>query len=120
MRTDRIAELLRQEIANLVLFEVKDPRVEGVNITSVTVSKDLSVANVRWLIYAEDDKIERRREHAQAGLESVTSFLRREVGKRVRMRITPSLRFHWDAGIEHRRHMDDLLAEIALEREDES
>ncbi len=120
LRTDRIAELLRQEIANLVLLEVKDPRVEGVNITGVTISKDLSVANVRWLVYAPEEEVERRRERAQAGLDTVTSFLRREVGKRIRMRITPQLKFHWDSGIEHRRHMDDLLAEIAGQREGES
>ena len=117
LRTDRIAELLRQEIANLVLLEVKDARVEGVNITGVTISKDLSVANVRWLVYATDDEIDARRERAQAGLEAVTTFLRREVGKRVRMRVTPVLKFHWDSGIEHRRHMDDLLAEIRAEQE---
>jgi ribosome-binding factor A len=109
---ERVAELLRQEIANLVLFEVKDPSVEGVNITGVSVSKDLSVANVRWMIYAPEEELERRRDEAAKGLDRAASFLRREVGQRVQMRVTPQLKFHWDSGLEHRRTIDDLLAEI--------
>ena len=119
-RPRKVAQSIQREIASLLLLDVKDPHVRNVTITGVTVSKDLTVARVRFLVLGTgqepDEMAERMRAEASEGLERAKGFLRREVGRRVGLRVVPDLRFHWDQGIEHRRRMDDIFAEIAADR----
>ena len=119
-RPRKVAQSIQREIASLLLLDVKDPHVRNVTITGVTVSKDLTVARVRFLVLGTgqepDEMAERMRAEASEGLERAKGFLRREVGRRVGLRVVPDLRFHWDQGIEHRRRMDDIIAEIAADR----
>ncbi len=118
-RTDRIAELIKQELAGMILTEVKDPRVAHVNITKVVITRDLSIARIQYLlvgVQGDPRAIERAKAEAAEGLARSNGFLRRELGKRVEMRITPRLDFYWDDGIEHGRKMDQILAEIARDR----
>lgn len=119
-RTDRIAELIKQELASMLLTEVRDPRVQQVNITSVKVTKDLGIAKVYYLLWNVTDPnaptSRRARSEAAAGLEKVSAFLRRGLGQRIRLRTTPRLNFYWDEGIEHRRKMDQIFEDLAEER----
>lgn len=120
-RIDRISEMIKQELASLLLMEVKDPRVKQVNITRVTITRDLGIAKIYYLVFGVDDAesagSRRARREAEAGLDRATGFLRRELGKRIGLRTTPRLDFYWDDAVVHGRRMDDLFAELAEERE---
>jgi ribosome-binding factor A len=107
-RSTRVAEQLRRELSEMIRFGVKDPRVEGVSVTDVEVSKDLSYATV-YFSRLEDDP-ERIRE-TTAALHHAGGFLRRELGKVLRLRHIPELRFTYDRSIAEGMRMDSLIAE---------
>ena len=104
-RSQRMAEQIRRELAGLVRDEIKDPRVNWVSFTAVKVSRDLSSAVVYFTVLNDDE-----REMAGEGLNKATGFIRRELGKRIRSRIVPSLRFVYDVSIERGNTMESLIA----------
>ena len=104
-RSQRMAEQIRRELAELVRDEIKDPRVNWVSFSAVKVSRDLSSAVVYFTVLNDDE-----REQAEEGLNNATGFIRREIGKRIRSRIVPSLRFVYDVSIERGTSMESLIA----------
>ncbi len=107
-RMDRVNELLRETISEILLREVKDPRIKFVTITEVKVSPDLRHCRVYYTVYgSEEDK---RRVHE--GLEKAAGFIRQEVNKRVRLRFIPEIEFEFDErigkGMEVIRLLDQL------------
>ena len=114
-RTSRVSELLREEISDLVQRDLKDPRLEGafLSITEVEVSADLRTASV-FVSHLGDSE---EREAALAGLQSATSFLERELRRRLRMRRTPSLSFRFDPSIERGARLASTIAELARDRD---
>ncbi|MGD0115739.1 MAG: 30S ribosome-binding factor RbfA [Dehalococcoidia bacterium] len=113
MTTRRIARLndaFREEISDLLLRQVKDPRLTGfITITRVETSADLSHARVYVSVMGSEED----RNEAMRGLEAAASFLRREIGHRVSLRRAPELRFHRDDSIEQGARVLDLLDEVA-------
>lgn len=90
-RSERVAEQLRRDLAMLIREKVKDPRVGMVTVLDVTVSKDLSHAKVWFdVLEAEQGKV------AEESLNHAAGFLRRELGRELKLRVTPSLRFYYD------------------------
>ena len=106
-RVERVAQLLREGIGELLARRVKDPDVQGVTITDVRVSPDLGVAKVYFA--AETAKAAT----IQRGLQRASSFLRRELGGKLRLKRTPELRFERDEALEEGMHIDEVLREIA-------
>lgn len=91
-RRDRVAEELKRELGSLITTQVKDPRVELASITDVEVSPDLKYAKVyvsTFDVTAADSK----GQEVVAGLATARGFLKRELGKRLRMRVMPELTF---------------------------
>ena len=111
-RTDRINELLREEIAVLVRDEVRDPRVGLATVTAVETSPELDHAKVYFTSLGEDDE----RKEVQAGLRSAAPFVRRELGKRLHIRRIPELHFEIDRVHEEAQRIERLLHE-ALPRD---
>lgn len=113
-RTSRVSELLREEISDLVQRDLKDPRLEGalLSITEVEVSADLRVAAV----FVSHLGTVEEREDALAGLQSASSWLERELRRRLRMRRTPSLTFQFDPSIERGARLASTIAELARDR----
>jgi ribosome-binding factor A len=109
-RCDRIADLLQQELADLLLRRVKDPRVEGVTITGVKVSGDLQHARVFFCVMGAP--AESGGANAAAGLEKAKGFLRHELGKRLHLRVLPQLEFHYDASFDYGEKIERLLKEL--------
>ena len=96
-RVDRVNELLRTEISNLLAREIKDPRLARViSITEVVASSDLRSARVYVSVMGRDTD----RKAAMDGIRSAASFLRRELRERVNLRHTPHLTFVLDDSIE--------------------
>ena len=107
-RTEKIGDLIRAELADLIRRELRDPRVGLATVNRVDVSRDLSHATVH--VSALGD--EAARQAAVRGLESARGFLRRELAGRLSLRTTPELRFELDLGAEHSQRISDLLDDL--------
>ena len=110
-RTRRIAEQIQRELAQLIQMELKDPRLGMVTVASVEVCRDLSNAKVYVTVFNKDDnpKI------AIEILQNAAGYLRHELGKRVKLRILPQLRFIYDDTIAKGAHMSALIARAVAE-----
>jgi ribosome-binding factor A len=109
----RLNASLRDLLVELLSRRVRDRRVQDVSVTGVEVSRDLSVARVYYSLLGTQTE----RRVAQRGLESVAGFLRREAGRRMRLRSIPELRFVFDESLERGARIDSLLRDIESERE---
>ncbi len=105
----RVAELIRQELSNLITFDLRDPRLALISVTRVQVSPDLRHANA----FISSLEGEEGRAETQAALRHAQGFLRRELGRRTDLRYVPELAFHFDDGLIQSQRMSDLLDEIA-------
>ena len=115
-RTDRIAEQMQRELAELVRLEVKDPRVRMVTLTGVEVARDYSHAKVFYTT------LEGNHAQVQKGLERAAGFLRSQLAHAMKLRITPQLHFVFDASVERGVHLskliDDAIADDARHPKD--
>lgn len=111
-RSDRVAEQIRRELADLLQFEVKDPRVSMVTITEVEVSGDLAHAKIFYSAPVQDNP--QATTELQKGLEKSAGFLRSQLGKRMSVRTVPQLHFVYDTSIDRgmkiARLIDEALA----------
>ncbi len=114
-RVSRVAALIQEEISQMVIHEIKDDRVGAgmVSVTYVDVSGDLQHAKIYVSIYGTDEA----RAETMAGLKSATGYVRRELGKRVRLRRTPEILFVEDRGIERGSQVLTLINQLNQERE---
>lgn len=106
-RALRIAEQVRREIADLLRSGVKDPRVGMVTISDVEVSRDLKHAKIYFTVLGDQDLID----SSQTGLDSAVGFLRHELGKRLKIRTVPDLRFIYDHSLLQGERIDALIEE---------
>jgi ribosome-binding factor A len=107
-RTARLNEQLKRELSELLSRKVRDPRVEGVLLTDVRVTADLWLARVFFRLSSEIDAPE----EVQEGLEAATPFLRRELGKLLRIRRVPELRFLYDETLESASRIEQILRDL--------
>jgi ribosome-binding factor A len=113
-RVARVAELIKREVSNMLLQDIKDDRVGAgmVSVTEVVVSGDLQHARIFVSIYGtEEARIE-----TMAGLAAVTSFVRREIGQRLSLRRTPEVIFQEDRSFERGVKVLALLNQLSEER----
>jgi ribosome-binding factor A len=110
VKQDRMNWRIRTILSELIRREVSDPRLQNLTVTSVDLDQELQYARV----YVNALGDESRQKEVMAGLESAKGFLRREVGKRVRLRKTPELEFHWDATLAEGDRIDRLIAQLDI------
>ena len=108
LRTQRVAELIREEIGRLLVKGLKDPRIGFVSVMGVRMSKDLRYANVYVSLYGD----EKARKSSLIALRSSTGWVRREIGKAVRLRFTPQIRFFPDGTLDEVYHLEEVFREI--------
>lgn len=108
LRQQRIADRIREELAEMLLQEVSDPRLSGVNVTDVTVDRELTYAEI--YVSALEGQ-ERSREVLEA-LEHARGFLRRTLSERIELRVFPRLRFHWDPTAERAERIERIIASL--------
>ncbi len=106
-RQVRVADLLKQTIAELLQRRVKDPRVEGVTITGVDVSVDLRVCRVFFCVFDGEKK-----EQAQQGLNSTAGFMRHELRKELRLKNMPEIFFIYDSSFDYGTKIDKILDQL--------
>lgn len=107
-RADRVGDLIRAELSDLLLREVKDPRVKLASITEVDVTSDLRRALIKVSVLGEE---EQRMETVEA-LRHARGFLRTELAHRLRLRVTPELVFELDRGAEHSQRISEILESL--------
>ena len=110
-RNLRVAELIRHEIGNLLTKGVKDPRIGFVSVMSVRMSKDLRYANIYVSLYGSDSE----QKSSLVGLQRSAGWIRREIGKNIRIHHTPEVRFFEDDSLERVYHLEDVLDKIHSE-----
>lgn len=112
-RTDRIAEQIQRELAELIRLEVKDPRVKKVTLTGVEVARDHSHAKVFYT------SLDGNSPALLQGLERSAGFLRSQLANAMKLRITPQLHFVYDASVERGAHLSQLIAQaVASDKKD--
>jgi ribosome-binding factor A len=107
-RSNRVADQIRSEIGELLVRDVHDPGIGFVTITRVHVTPDLQQARVFYTSLGD----ERAQKESQRALERAASFLRRQIGSRLRLRRVPMLTFLVDQSIAGQDRIEQLLKEI--------
>jgi len=108
-RPERVAQLMRREIAEVLLRRLRDPRVTGmVSVTDVEVSHDLSSARIYVSIMPDGPE----RQRSLDALQSAAGFVRHELAPRLGLREVPQLRFVLDTSIERGARVDELLRRL--------
>ena len=115
-RTERVRHQLQREIAMILQREIKDPRVSMVTVSDVEVSRDLAYAKV-FVTFFQDDPEQIKQ--ALKVLNEASGFIRSLLGKRIKARIVPQLKFQHDASLNEGIRMGKLVAE-ARERDKKS
>ena len=95
-RSDRVAEQVRRDLADLIRSELKDPRVGMISLTAVELTPDYAHAKI-FFSTLNDDHLE----EIERGLKRAAGFLRRELGRRIHIHTLPELHFVYDSSIEH-------------------
>jgi ribosome-binding factor A len=111
-RPDRVADLIRGELATLLTREVHDPGLGFVTITRVQVSPDLQQARVMYTALGDD----KARAASTRAVERAVPFLRRQIGSRLRLKRTPELKFVYDDSIAGQDRIEQLLSELQQPR----
>ena len=106
-RSQRVSDLLREEIAEIIFFKLKDPRVGFLTVTGVDITDDLKIATVYISILKEEEK-----KSTLEILQAAKSFIRSELSKRLKMKFIPSIDFRLDTSIEYGNRIEQLLHEI--------
>jgi ribosome-binding factor A len=106
IRLQRIQDRVKQEISQMLIRELNDPRLKQIFITDVKIDRELTVAD----IYVSAVEGSSRSAEILAGLESASGFIRKNLSSRVEVRAFPRLRFHWDPTPENADHIEKILA----------
>ncbi|NBS12614.1 MAG: 30S ribosome-binding factor RbfA [Gammaproteobacteria bacterium] len=107
-RTQRLGEQIQRDLATLIQRELKDPRLGMVTVNFVTLSKDLSYADVNVTVLVPDDAPERITASLEI-LRQASVFLRGELGRGLKIRKVPHLRFHYDDSLKRGADINALI-----------
>ena len=107
-RSDRVADIIKREVSDILFREVKDPRLSFITITSVDLTKDLRNAKIYYTSLKEAEELE----EIKKSLKKAVGFVQRELGKRVHLRYLPQLSFVYDTSLEYGNRMDRILNKI--------
>jgi len=110
----RVSDLIQNHITTLIRRKANDPRLLLVTITDVIVTPDALRADVHFSVLGDA----KERAEAQAGLDSAAGWLRREIGRTLRLRNTPELVFHYDPSMERGEHIASILDALKIKDDD--
>jgi len=111
-RIERVNETIKEILSELLLVQIKDPRVGMVTITSVRVSSDFSTAKVYYTVMGDED----RRIDTERGLKSAKNFMRKIVADELKLRSAPDLRFEYDDSLDRAMRIEKALKDDSLQR----
>ena len=108
LRIEKLQELIKQETGKMLLNDIKDPRIGFVTVTDVEMTGDLREAKIFVSVMGGDEQVKNSLE----GLQSALGFIRREIGKRIRLRFTPEISFALDTSLDYGDHIQKLLLQV--------
>lgn len=111
IRLQRIADRVREELSELLLQGIADPRLSGVYVTDVKIDRELAFAD----IYVSAVEGRERSKEVLEGLEHASGYIRRELSQLVELRVFPRLRFHWDPTPEKAEAIERIIASLKNE-----
>jgi ribosome-binding factor A len=114
-RATRVGDQILKCAAGTLMQKVRDPRVSGVTLTGVQLSRDLKNATIFFSLIGDKDAVEK----AQAGLESAKGFIKREIGLEVNLKRTPDIIFKYDPTLETGDHLERLFHKIKADESGE-
>ena len=107
-RVNRVAEQMKKELGDIILQKVKDPRIGFVTVTDVEVTGDLQNATIFISVLGDESD----KEASLKGLNTAKGFIRTEIGKRIRLRVTPEIEFEFDESIAYGSRIESLLTQV--------
>jgi len=111
-RSSRVADAIRVELATLLVSKVRDPHLQGVNISRVEVTDDLSIARIFFTVLNNREGVD----SAKKGLQRAKGFMRSHIARTLNLRFTPALQFRYDETSEKVEELNIIFQEIADER----
>ncbi|WP_296956264.1 30S ribosome-binding factor RbfA [uncultured Dialister sp.] len=114
LRVRKVQEFIKQEVSNMLLNELKDPRIGFVTVTGVEVTGDLREAKIFVSLFGD----EKMKKASLEGLNKAKGFIRKELGQRLKIYYTPELFFEEDKSLDYGMHIDGLLKKIHKEDEE--
>ena len=108
LRVEKVQEAIQHEISNMLLLDIKDPRIKLVTVTGVDLTDDMSLAKIYVSLYGTAEE----KEMAWQALNKAKGFLRTEIAKRIRLRFAPELILEKDTSLEYGAHIDKLLRQV--------
>src|SRR3989304_9577373 len=112
-RSEKVADLIQKEISQMLVKSIKDPRIGFVTITRVAVSEDCRSAKVYFSVAGTLEE----RERSMEGLSSAKGYVRKELGRRIRLRYTPEIIFKFDPSIEYAIHIGEVFRQLKKDEE---
>ena len=113
VRPERVQEAIRQEVSNIVQFELRDTRLGFVTITNVDLTKDLRFAKIYCSVLENEKK-----KSTLAALKSAKGYIKSIIGDRIKLRFTPEIVFELDESYDHTRNVQDILNKINAEKKE--
>lgn len=110
-RADRVGDQILKGVADILFQSVNDPRVKGVTLTGIDLSKDLKHARIYFSVIGNADNIK----HARLGLESAKGYIKRQIGRRFKFRYVPDIIFDYDPTLETGDRMEKLFQRLRVE-----
>ena len=117
-RTQRVAEQVQKELAQIIQLEMKDPRLGLVTVSAVDVSRDLAFADIYVSFLGVDDQ--ERIEESVEVLNHASGFLRSQLARAVKLRFTPRLRFYYDSSLSRGQYLSSLIEQAVAEDQSHS
>lgn len=112
-RSEKVADLIRKEVSQMLVKTVKDPRIGFVTITRVMVTEDCRLAKVYFSVAGTPEE----KQQSMQGLDSAKGYIQRELGRRISLRYTPKIMFQFDPSIEYAIHIEEIFHQLQKERE---
>jgi len=111
LRLDRVADRIREDLSEMIVMRINDPRLSGISITGVKVDRELAYADI--FVSAIEGQV--RAKEILEGLEHASGFLRHALAQTIELRVFPRLRFHWDPTPERADRIERVLASLHAE-----
>lgn len=110
IRQQRTADRIRLILSELILRDMRDPRLQGLTITDVTIDRELQYADIYVNALGEEE----RQNEVMSALEGATGFFRRELATSLANRTVPHLHFHWDPTLARAERISQILDELYI------
>jgi ribosome-binding factor A len=107
-RAERVGDLIKREVSQIIQYELKDPGIGFVTITAVELSSDLKHAKIFYSVLGD----EKAKKESSSALKRACGFIQREIGRKLRLKYTPEISFLFDPSVEYGAHIETLITKI--------